>query len=339
MIEMLKTLSNLDGISGREDAVRAYILEQIKKSPAQMQTQVDALGNIICKISGKARADKHIMLAAHMDEVGFIITDITDDGYLRFATVGGIDPSVICGKRVKIGENKGVIGCKAVHLCNEKEKDTLLKPENLLIDIGVSSKAEAQKLVKIGDSAVFDTTAAGMQDLLIGKAFDDRVGCALLLELLKEIPPYDVTFVFTVQEEVGLRGAGVAAFAVQPDMAIVIDATTAADTADTETHNQVCKIDNGPVVSFMDKATLYDAEVYQKIRALADAASIPNQTKTVIAGGNDAGAIQKAASGVRVAAVSLPCRYIHSPNTVISQSDMQHTKALLQRILQEFGHD
>ena len=332
--QTLKVLSELDGISGREETVRDFILAQLKKSPAEPQITVDRLGNILCTLRGQKRPKKTLMLAAHMDEVGLIITSIRQDGYLHFATVGGIDTGVLLGRRVRIGEQRGVIGCKAVHLCSKKEKEKLPDVADLLIDIGANSLEEAEKLVSPGDVAAFEVDFSEMQDLVRGKALDDRAGCALLLSLAASVPLYDITLAFTVQEEVGLRGAGPAAFAIQPDIAVIVDATTAADSADVPPEKQVCRVGGGPVVSFMDKSTLYDHDLYRQIRTLADGAGISNQTKTTVAGGNDAGAIQRTAGGVRVAAVSLPCRYIHSPSCVLSMQDMCDTETLLNKLIE-----
>ncbi len=335
MKEIIKDLCNLDGVSGREKAVREYIINALETAGAKTQINVDPLGNILCHVSGKKPANKKLLFCAHMDEVGVIVTHISEDGYLYFSTIGGISPSALYGKRVRFSNVKGVIGCKAVHLCSKSETDKLPKTNEMYIDIGVSSAKEAKELVQIGDTAVFDTDFCEMQNLLTGKALDDRIGCALLLQLVQEIPSYDFDIAFTVQEEVGLRGAGPAAFTLQPDIAVIIDCTTAADIINTPPEKQVCKVGGGAVVSFMDKATLYDAELYATIRELADTEGIVNQTKTVIAGGNDAGAVQKSAGGVKVAAVSLPCRYIHSSAGVVDMQDIENTLALLLRLKEE----
>ena len=329
MKEHLKALCELPGVSGSEEQVRAYILSVLQASPVEKEITVDSLGNILCHLRGENRAAKKVMFAAHMDEVGFIVRGITDDGYLQFETVGGIDKSVLCGRRVRLGAQVGVIGCKAIHLCEKDEAEVLPEAKALLIDIGTNSREEAEKTVAIGDTAVFDTPFTEMQSLVMAKAVDDRAGCTLLLELAQKMPPYDITLAFTVQEEVGLRGAGVAAFSERPDIAVAIDGTTANDVADVPKEKWVCTVGSGAVVSFMDRATVYDPALYRQIREIADSLHLPNQTKTVIVGGNDAGAMQRAAGGARVAAVSLPCRYIHSPSSVVSLTDMENTVALL----------
>ena len=335
MKKLIKDLCNLDGVSGREQAVREYIINALKNAPVKTEIHIDPLGNILCHVFGEKTANKKLLFAAHMDEVGVIVTHISEDGYLHFSTVGGISPSALYGKRVRFPTTKGIIGCKAIHLCNKEEADKIAKTEEMYIDIGVSSAKEAKELVQIGDVAVFDTDFDEMQDLLTGKALDDRIGCALLLQLVQEIPEHDFYLAFTVQEEVGLRGAGPAAFTINPDVAVIVDCTTAADIINTPPEKQVCKVGEGAVVSFMDKATLYDAELYSFIRHLADQAGIPNQTKNVIAGGNDAGSIQKSRGGVKVAAVSLPCRYIHSAAGAVHIQDIQSTRALLLLLKEE----
>ncbi len=333
MRTILQMLCALSGVSGREDAVRTYILDALAACGTEKKVTVDPLGNVICTLFGKKRADKQLILAAHMDEVGLIITSITDDGFLKFETVGGISDAALYGKRVKIGEIIGVIGCKAIHLCSKEEAEKIPKKQDLLIDIGVTADI-AKKHIKPGDVAVFDAPFTCLQSLVMGKAIDDRIGCALLLKLAEQQPPYDITLAFTVQEEVGTRGASTAAFTVKPDIGIVVETTTAADIAEVSGNQRVCVVGDGPVVSFMDKNTLYDANLYTKIRDIANENNIPNQTKSVVAGGNDAGSIQRAAGGSRVAAVSVPCRYLHSSTCVCSLEDAENTAKLLQLLVE-----
>ena len=329
----LKKLCSLEGVSGHEEAVRRYILQVLEKSPARPEVTVDPLGNVLVRLQGERRAVRTLLFAAHMDEVGLIITGATEQGYLRFAAVGGIDARVLFGKRVRVNGRSGVIGGKAVHLCSADEKKTPPEADSLLIDIGVDSREQAEKLAHPGDVAVFDSEFVRLEGGLIkARALDDRAGCALLLELAGRVPEYDIALAFTVQEEIGLRGARTAAFQLRPDIAVVVDATTAADTAGVAPDKQVCRVGGGPVVSFMDKQTLYDAALYRDILQTAEKNGIKAQSKTMVAGGNDAGAIQRAAGGARVAAVSLPCRYIHSPSCVLAKRDMEETLDLLRRL-------
>ncbi len=323
---MLKDLCLINGTSGDEGRVRDYIISSLAEGT---QYSVDSLGSVIVK-SNKAPS---ISINAHMDEVGFIITGITDDGYLKFSPVGGIDPRV-CLDRVITTENgvKGVIGDKAFHLLSSEEKGKCPDFKHLLIDIGAGSKSEAEDLVSLGDFAYFDSDYIEFGDGFIkAKALDDRIGCMLMLEMINE--GIDASYCFNVQEEVGLRGAQCTAQAVNADIAIVIEATTAADLDGVSGADRVCVLGNGPVVSFMDGRTIYDRELYKLAMQVAKDNNIPVQTKTRIAGGNDAGAIQTAAGGTRVIAVSLPCRYIHSGASVVKKCDIENTRKLLRELL------
>lgn len=332
----LKKLCSLDGVSGREEAVREYILAQLAASPAEMQVTVDPLGSVIARVAGRRQAARTLLFAAHMDEVGLIITGTTEDGYLRFAPVGGLDPAVVYGRRVRVNGHPGVIAGRAFHQCSEDERGKAVPLNKLLIDLGAENEEEARKLARPGDVAVFDSEYTKLEGgLLKARALDDRAGCALLLNLVEQTPEYDVTLAFTVQEEVGLRGAKAAAYTVAPDVAVVVDSTTAADIAGVPGDKQVCRVGGGPVVSFMDRRTLYDRPLYEFTRALAERIGVPSQTKTAVAGGNDAGAIHLSRGGVRVAAVSLPCRYIHSPACVLSKKDLTNTAALLKALADE----
>lgn len=330
MRECIQRLAALAGPSGREGAVRAAIERAIAESPADTVVSADRLGNLLVRVTGRQRAEKKVLFAAHMDEVGLIVTGITEEGFLRFAEIGGIDPGVLFGHRVTVNGHVGVIGGKAVHQCSTEEKKAVPKTAGLLIDIGATNREEAERVVQPGDTAVFEDRFLPLErDRFVSKALDDRVGCALLLSLLEEPPAYDITLAFTVQEEIGLRGASTAAFALQPDIAVVVDATTAADTAGVPEQKQVCRVGGGAVISFMDRRTLYDRALYDGILCMAQEAGVPAQSKTVVAGGNDAGAIQTAGGGARVAAVSLPCRYIHSPACLLAEEDVRHTGRLL----------
>ena len=320
---MLKDLCLLNGTSGREDAVRNYIIDKIKD---KCEYSVDALGSVIAFKKGRKAPDKKVLVAAHTDEVGFIITDITDDGYLRFAPVGGIDAAVVLGRRVDINGIKGVVGAKAVHLLSDDEKKNEPAFDKLAIDIGAADKAEAEKAVSLGDCAYFASDYCEFGDGFIkSKALDDRIGCMLMIELINSDLEYDTYFCFNVQEEVGLRGSGCSAYAVKPDVAVILESTTAADIDGVTGGDKCCVLGKGPVVSFMDGRTIYDKQIFDLAFEVAKENNIKIQTKTKIAGGNDAGAIQKSGAGCRVAAVSLPCRYIHSGSSVVKISDIEET--------------
>lgn len=330
---MLKELCLINGASGNEDAVRDYIISQIKDF---CEYKVDNLGSIIAYKKGKKTPAQKISINAHMDEVGFIVTGITDDGYLRFSNVGGIDSRVCLDRIVTVGKKavKGVIGDKAFHLLSSDEKDRCPSFDDLLIDIGATSKDEAEQYVALGDFAYFDCDYVELGNGYIkAKALDDRIGCMLMIELIKSELEYDTVFCFNVQEEVGLRGSKCTSYAVDADIAIVLESTTAGDLDGVSGADRVCVLGDGPVISFMDNRTIYDRELFELGFAVAKENNIPAQTKTAVAGGNDAGAIQTSGDGARVMAISLPTRYIHSGASVVKASDIDDTRRLLKALL------
>lgn len=332
---MLKDLCLLNGTSGDEVRVRDYIINEIKEYSTY---EVDNLGSIIAYKKGKKKPKKTVCINAHMDEVGFIITGITSDGYLRFAPVGGIDTKVCLDRAVTVGENRinGVIADKAYHLLEDSEKDKAPSFDKLLIDIGAKSETEAQSVVSLGDFAYFESDYTELGNGYIkAKALDDRIGCMLMIELIKSELEYDTVFCFNVQEEVGLRGSKCTSFAVGADISIVLEATTAGDLDGVSGADRVCVLGNGGVVSFMDNRTIYDRELYKLAMNTASENNIPVQTKTAVAGGNDAGSIQTSGKGAKVMALSLPCRYIHSPSSVVKKSDIDNTRILLKEILKK----
>lgn len=332
MINELKDLCQLDGISGDEGRVREYIISRIKD---KAEYSVDNLGNVIAFVKGRKASDKKIMISAHMDEVGFIVNYINQDGTLKISPVGGVDPRVVFSRRVRVGKDVlGVVGGKAVHNLIPDERKKSVPFDKMCVDIGVDSKEQAQKLVSLGDSVSFVSDFISFGDGYIkGKAIDDRAGCAIMLSLIEEGLEYDAYFTFVVQEEIGLRGATCAAYTVAPDHAIVLEATTAADIPLAADENKVCRLRNGPVVSFMDRHTIYDKELFRLAFETAKQCDIPCQTKTMVAGGNDAGAIHVSRSGVKTAAVSLPCRYLHSPSCVIHEDDLKNAYILVKNLL------
>ena len=330
-------LCSLIGVSGSEDEVREFILNEIRTF-ADIKT--DTLGNIIVFKKGEQRAARRVMFTSHMDEVGLIITKINDEGYLKFATVGGIDARVLIGKRIKVGRNKiaGCIGICPVHLLTKEEKEKAPEMSALYIDIGALSREDALKYVQEGDIASFDSDFVEFGEGFIKcKAFDNRSGCALLIDMIKAPIKYDTYFSFNVQEEVGLRGALTATYEIKPDICVVVEATTAADFGSIKGAERVCFVNGGPVISFMDKQTLYDRKLYSFAVKMAEENNIKWQTKTDIVGGNDAGSVQRSLAGVRVLAVSLPCRYIHTPSCVANIKDFDETAKLLNLLCEKLG--
>ena len=339
LIDTIKELCLLNGVSGREEKVREYLINKIDKING-CKYYIDNLGNLIVEKKGKNRAKNKVMLDAHMDEVGFIVTDITDDGFLKFDCVGGVDKSVLPSKRVKINEVFGVIGVKPVHLLDKDEKNKYNEIDKLYIDIGASSKDESIQFVSIGDEVYFESDYYEFGDGFIkGKALDDRFGCALLLEILREENDFDFVCTFSVQEEVGARGASVLSAQIRPDYAIVVETTTACDLENVEHNKQVCRLGDGPVVSYMDRGTIYDRQLYKTAFDVAEKNSIPIQTKTLIAGGNNSSSIQQSFTGVKTCAVSIPCRYLHSPSCVISSKDIEPTKNIVKKLLETLCYD
>lgn len=338
MTELLEKLCALPGPSGCEDAVHDFILEQAK--PYADEIREDHLGNLMIFRKGKQHIDKTVMLSAHMDEVGVICKGYTDDGCVKFGFVGGVDPRVVIGRRILFGDVCGVVGIKAVHLTTREERKTMPKTSSLYIDIGASDKKEAQKKVPLGTYGVFDSACVRFGDgLLKAKAIDDRVGCAVMLTILQEQPAVDTWFVFGVQEEVGLRGARCAAFALNPDVCLVLEGTTAADLAEVDGAKQVCSLRKGVVIPFMDRSTIYHQKMFETLRKLAEEHAIPWQTKHRVAGGTDAGRIHLTRTGVLTAGLAVPVRYIHSPSSVAALEDMQSMLALTRHFLTYLGDE
>lgn len=332
---LLKELCSLDGVSGNEHAVRNFILEQIR--PYADEIMVDTMGNIIALKKGK-KHDKRIMLSAHMDEVGLIISGVTDKGFLRFKTVGGIDTRVLISKRVRIGTVKGIIGMKAIHLQKKTERETVPEIKDIYIDIGAKDKEDALQRVKIGDYVSFDTAYDDFgTDRIKAKALDDRVGCAVLIDNFKQECEYDRYICFLVQEEVGLRGAQIAAHRIHPDLALVLESTTCSDVYGSEEHEYATALNGGVVVTFMDRSTVVEQTYYQWLYEQAKQHDIPVQYKRTAMGGNDAGAIHKSCVGVRTASLSIPCRYLHSPVSVASKSDIAAMEALTKLFTEKVG--
>lgn len=334
---LLKQLCETHGVSGNEGAVRELIIEHIR--PYVTDITVDSMGNLIAYKKGSA-STANIMVAAHMDEVGFIVSDITDKGYLKFKTVGGIDPRVIVGKKVLVGAEKvtGIIAYKAIHLQTKAERGTAVLADKLCIDIGVKDKEQAQSMVKLGDYAAFDTAYGEFGDGRIkAKALDDRCGCYALIESLKKEYKNDVYACFTVQEEVGCRGAGVVARRIRPDIALVVDSTTCADVGSVDKHLEVTTLGSGPAIYIMDAGSYSHIGLTHLLVRLAEKHNIPYQFKRSAMGGNDARSIQTANDGVATVSFSVPCRYLHSPVGVVAKTDVLAACGLVCTFLDSAG--
>lgn len=325
---MLQKLSKAFGPSGYEDEVRDIIKSEMKNFCDEMYE--DCIGNLICHKKGTLVDGKSIMLTAHMDEVGFIISYITSDGYLKFQTVGGIDPNVLISKKIVIGDSRvfGVIGTKPIH--QNKDGNGNIKISDLFIDIGVKSKEDALKYVSTGDYACFDSGYVEFGDGFVkAKALDDRVGCYNLINIAKRKPGADIYYVFAVQEEVGHRGAIVASKKIDPAFAIILEGTTCSDVPGTDEFGFSTHIGEGVALSMRDGGCYSDVELTSEIKEFADKNEIKCQYKQTTLGGNDASAVQLSNNGVKVAALSVPCRYIHSQSNVAKLCDIKAMEELL----------
>lgn len=334
MLETVKKLCSLSGVSGYEDEVRSYIMNAASAYADVIKT--DCMGNVMVFKRGRRSTGKTVMLCAHMDEVGLIVTGIGDDGYLRFACVGGIDRRVLIGKKVFVGDDHipGITGIKAFHLVSKEEEKTVPKVEDMYIDIGAGSREQAEKLVKPGDQVSFDGECYEFgEGYLKAKALDDRVGCAAMLKLLARELPVDTWFVFSVQEEVGCRGAAAAAFGINPDIALILEGTTAADLPEVDDGKKICELGRGIVIPFMDGGTIYNRDLVAHLSRLADENGIAWQTKKRIAGGTDASVIQRSRGGTAVAALSCAIRNIHSPVSVAKIADFESMPILAEMFL------
>lgn len=337
MLENLKELCLLNGISGDEKSVREYIISQIKDY-VQSYT-VDNLGNLIVFKKGKSSSDKKVLISAHMDEVGLIATYINYDGTIKFDTVGGINPDVIIGRQVSVNGLFGVVGTQAIHNIPQSQRGKEPNVQEMYVDIGTNSKEETLKYVSLGDSINFFSKYENFgNDYIKSKALDDRVGCAILIDLIKSNLEFDTYFTFVVQEEVGLRGSKIASYTINPDYAIVLEGTTAGDIGGSVGEKKVCTIGDGAVVSFMDRRTIYDKELYRLCFDISKENNIPCQTKTMVAGGNDSGSIHISRGGVRTIAISVPCRYIHSGASVMALSDAHACESLAKILISRINN-
>jgi len=315
MQDLLKKVTQAFGVSGNEEEIRDVITSEIKKYVDEIK--VDAMGNLIAIKKGKK---KKIMFASHMDEIGVIATFIDEKGFIRFSNVGGVSPFNALAQRVKF--KNGTIGCINVEEKLEDYKG--LKLGKMYIDIGCKNREEAEKLVKIGDTANFVGEFFVQGDCAISKAMDNRSGCAVLIELIKSLPKTDneIYFVFTTQEEVGLRGAKTAAFGIMPDCAVAIDVTLSGDTP--QCNNREVKLGFGPAIKVKDSAYIAHPQIRRELEDLASSNGIPYTLELLDRGGSDPGAIQTTGIGVPCGGISIPCRYVHTPSEMISLEDVKN---------------
>ena len=342
MTELMKTSSLLcamDGCSGFEGEVRETIRSLVSDYAETMIT--DPLGSLLVFVRGEKRRKEPVVLCAHTDEVGAIVFRVSKEGLLYIRPVGYMDPRIFLGKRVHVGEGHipGVIGCKAIQLCSAAEKSRAPGMTEIYVDIGARDREDALRHVKIGDPVAFEGECVPFGDgRFMAKAIDDRLLCAILVEQLKKPLPYDTWFAFTTREEVGSVGASAAAYEIDPDLVIAVEGTVAGDVLGTPSPKNCTRLGKGAAVSFVDRGTVYDREFFKAAFDLARELDIPCQPRTNNAGRNDASAVQKSRGGARAAAISVPCRYIHSPVSMAKISDadaaLNLVRALAGRMLE-----
>lgn len=332
---LLERLTEIDGVSGNEKSLRDYLIKQI--SPYVNTTWIDGIGNLLAeKKAEKPESALNVILSAHMDEVGLMITEITANGYLKFQTVGGLDENFLVSKAVRIGKERinGVIGYKAIHLQKKEEREKKVNLEDLYIDIGAEDKEQAEKHVKLGDYVSFISDFKPIGSAFFkGKALDDRVGCSIIADLLQGYFGVNLTAAFTVQEELGLRGSQVIANYLNADLAIVIEASNALDLLETEEQEWGVQLGQGPALPLMDQGTIYKQSLVKGIFAIAEKNKIPVQYRQGTKGRNDAGNMHLATGGIPTVTISVPCRYIHTINSVIAESDYYNCLNLVKAIL------
>ncbi|NLN14506.1 MAG: M42 family metallopeptidase [Tissierellia bacterium] len=336
---LLKRLTEANGVSGNEKEVRDIIISEIKDYCTSLR--VDRLGNIIAYKGGKPNSKK-IMVTAHMDEVGLMVRDIDSSGLIKFLPVGGIDKRILVSKTVLIGKDRipGVIGAKPIHLQKRNEWSNALDIKELYIDIGAKSKEDAEKYVSIGDYIAFDSQYVEFGDRLVkAKALDNRVGCAILIDLIKKVEDVSFYAVFTVMEELGLVGAGPAAYAVDPDISIILEGTLCYDMPKVDSHQIPTYIGKGPAISLVDRTTVYNRKLRERVVAVAEKENIPYQFRKTSMGGNDSGKIHIAREGSLTTTISVPCRNIHSAVSVASLEDYENTYKLVEAVLTDLNEE
>ncbi|MCO5184389.1 MAG: M20/M25/M40 family metallo-hydrolase [Anaerolineae bacterium] len=338
MNALLKQLTEVNGVSGDEKAVRLLLRDLIKDHVDDYWA--DAVGNLIALKKGTGESDLRVMVDAHMDEIGLVVKSDGSDGTLEFDKLGGIDNRTLSGKVVHIGKDKipGVIGLKPVHQSSIRERSAV--PSDLRIDIGANKKEEINGKVKISDHVAFVSSYTELGPTAIGKAFDDRAGCAAIVELLRgERYPFDLYAAFTVQEETGMAGALVASYRVKPDVAVVLECTPAYDLPNEKDVSANTKLGAGPCIYVMDNRTMHDPRLVKHVMESAEKHHIPFQIRQPGGGGTNAGKIQQAHIAVPVVTVGLPGRHAHTPNGMISLDDYKNYVKLADAALRELTRD
>jgi endoglucanase len=327
-VDILEKLSNACGMAGREEEVQKMMKTFLK--PHVDELREDKLGNLIGVKEGKKNAPK-VMLAAHMDEIGLFVKTVSKEGFLYFTKIGGIDDRILVAQKVLVltekGPLPGVVGSKPPHIQKEDERKRVLSYDELFVDIGAQDQQEARKMgVKIGDAVEFDIAfTRAEKNIVMGKAFDDRVGCVVMIETLKRLQKTECTVyaVGTVQEEVGLRGAQTAAFGISPDVGIALDVTVAGDVPGVRETDTPVKLNKGPSISIADSGLITHPKIVRLLIEAAEESKVPYQLETVLGGSTDAARISLTREGVPSGVIGVPTRYIHSPTSLVSLTDIE----------------
>lgn len=338
-IELLKNLCTLIGVSGSEQKVRDFILNEVKNIE-NTEVTLSNLGDIIVFKKGEMTPKKKLMLSAHMDEVGLMVNEINEDGSVKFVPVGGVNAEVLLSKRVYINEKTvGVIGGKPVHLMSSDEKEKVVPVSELSLDIGALNKEDAENYVQIGDIINFEPIFMADEKKITAKSLDDRVGCYLLIETLKEKLPFDAYFVFTTREEVGSIGAAAVSPLIDPDFCISVEGTVAGDVLGKEGAEACTTLGNGIAISLKDRGTLYDPKLIKLAFKLSKDNNIKAQPRALSAGSTDASYMHKTKNGARATGLSVPTRYIHSPVSLCFIEDIEAAEKFLPLYVNELLAD
>lgn len=339
LLENLKALSLANGSSGDEAAVRSVILSLLSEIP-DCEATVDGVGNVLVEKRGANRAEKRVTFCARMDEAGFIIRNIDENGFITFECVGKVDPRVVIGRRVLIGDAAvpALVGSKALHMLDKSEDGVLADTDKLYFDIGADSKEQAERRVHIGDRAVFEGSFTEFGDgFVMGKALEGRAGCAALLELLSAPAEYDFCACFAVRKEIQGAGCGSAAFALSPDIAVVVDGAPAGDIPAVSGDKRSCSLGKGVVTAFKDGRTLYDTALCRRISELCEAKEIPLQVKRNLSEYSLGEDIHASKGGVRTICAEYPVRYARTSGAVLKVSDLEHEISLLKALSTELA--
>ncbi len=339
-VSLLKKIAETPGVPGREQKIRELVIKEI--TPHVDAVEIDNMGNVITLIKGKSKNPCKVMIAAHMDEIGFIVTHIDEQGFVRFHTLGGFDPKTLTAQRVVLHGKQnliGVMGSKPIHVMTAEERNKVPQITDYFIDLGMSKK-EVEKYITVGDAITRERELIEMGDCVNCKSLDNRVSVFILIETLKQLkaPEYDIYGVFTVQEEVGIRGAQVSALKIQPDFGFGLDTTIAFDVPGAKEHEKVTELGKGTAIKIMDSSTICDYRMVDYMKKTADKNNIKWQVEILTAGGTDTAALQRHVPGGSISgAVSIPTRHIHQVIEMCHKQDIEASIKLLKHCVQDLS--